>query len=370
MDFPSIPIQHPRPDAHRFVDQLMGRRPAGEVPLIEYLVDDVVMEPIVTGMLGRAWVPAKTDRASQQAYLDNFIQFWYHMGYDFVRYEESLPLPEQKLLAADVVPVSKKERAWADEHHGAITSWDDFETYPWPRVEDFDFFSFEYLSRHLPEGMGLISCHGGGVFEHLSWIMSMEGLSIALCEDPDLVRAVADRLGELMTGFYRHILDLDNLVAVFPGDDMGFRTATLVSPDALRTYTLPWHKRFAEMAHAKGLPYFLHSCGMILSVLGDLIDDVRIDGKHSYEDAIIPVQDFQSLVAGKIAVLGGLDINILSGGTPDDVRERTRFLLNVCGSRGRYAIGSGNSVPSYVPVENYLAMIDEAHACTHIHGRS
>jgi uroporphyrinogen decarboxylase len=370
MDFPSIPIQHPRPDAHRFVDQLMGRRPAGEVPLIEYLVDDGVMEPIVTGMLGRSWVPAETDRASQQAYLDNFIQFWYHMGYDFVRYEESLPLPEQKLLAADVVPVSKKERASADEHHGAITSWDDFETYPWPRVEDFDFFSFEYLSRHLPEGMGLISCHGGGVFEHLSWIMSMEGLSIALCEDPDLVRAVADRLGELMTGFYRHILDLDNLIAVFPGDDMGFRTATLVSPDALRTYTLPWHKRFAEMAHVKGLPYFLHSCGMILSVLGDLIDDVRIDGKHSYEDAIIPVQDFQSLVAGKIAVLGGLDINILSGGTPDDVRERTRFLLNVCGSRGRYAIGSGNSVPSYVPVENYLAMIDEAHAYTHNHGRS
>jgi uroporphyrinogen decarboxylase len=370
MDFPSIPIQHPRPDAHRFVDQLMGRRPAGEVPLIEYLVDDVVMEPIVTGMLGRSWVPAETDRASQQAYLDNFIQFWYHMGYDFVRYEESLPLLEQKLLAADVVPVSKKERAWADEHHGAITSWDDFETYPWPRVEDFDFFSFEYLSRHLPEGMGLISCHGGGVFEHLSWIMSMEGLSIALCEDPDLVRAVADRLGELMTGFYRHILDLDNLIAVFPGDDMGFRTATLVSPDALRTYTLPWHKRFAEMAHVKGLPYFLHSCGMILSVLGDLIDDVRIDGKHSYEDAIIPVQDFQSLVAGKIAVLGGLDINILSGGTQDDVRERTRFLLNVCGSRGRYAIGSGNSVPSYVPVENYLAMIDEAHAYTHNHGRS
>jgi hypothetical protein len=29
-------------------------------------------------------------------------------------------------------------------------------------------------------------------------------------------------------------------------------------------------------------------------------------------------------------------------------------------SSGRYAIGSGNSIPSYVPVENYLAMVDAA----------
>ena len=364
MHYPHIPIHSPKPDAHRFADVLMGRD-SGHAPLIEYIVDDVVMEPILTEMLGRSWVPWGSDRASQQAYLDNFIQFWYRMGYDFVRYEESLPLPEKKLVAADVVPASKKERAWADEHNGAISSWEDFEKYPWPRVEDFDFFPFEYISSHLPDGMGLISCHGGGVFEHLSWIMSLEGLGMALCEDPELVRAVADRLGELMTGFYRNILDLKNLIAVFPGDDMGFRTATLVSPDALRAYTLPWHRRFAKMTHARSLPYFLHSCGMILKILDDLIGDVRIDGKHSYEDAIIPVQDFQAMVHGRIAVLGGLDINILSGGTPEEVRNRTRYLLKVCGSRGRYAIGSGNSVPSYVPVANYLAMVDEAHAYKH-----
>ena len=30
------------------------------------------------------------------------------------------------------------------------------------------------------------------------------------------------------------------------------------------------------------------------------------------------------------------------------------------GAGGRYAVGSGNSIPSYIPVENYLAMVDEA----------
>jgi uroporphyrinogen decarboxylase len=177
------------------------------------------------------------------------------------------------------------------------------------------------------------------------------------------VRAVADRLGELMMAFYSHILDLDNLVAVFPGDDMGYKSATLVAPDVLRTYVLPWHARFAAMTHAKKLPYFLHSCGRVDAVMEDLISVVGIDGKHSFEDGIVPVQDFQARYGGRIAVLGGIDLNILAGGSPDDVRRQTHRLVTTCGARGRYAVGSGNSVPSYVPLENYLVMIDEAHRC-------
>jgi uroporphyrinogen decarboxylase len=163
-----------------------------------------------------------------------------------------------------------------------------------------------------------------------------------------------------MTAFYEHLLDLDNLCAVFPGDDLGFKTGPLISPADLRTYILPWHKTFAAMTYDRGLPYFLHSCGQIESIMDDLIDDVRIDGKHSFEDAILPVEDFQARHGGRIAALGGLDVNILSAGSEDDVRRRTRTLLDICGERGRYAVGSGNSIPSYVPVRNYLAMVDEA----------
>ena len=142
----------------------------------------------------------------------------------------------------------------------------------------------------------------------------MEGLSVALHEDPELVRATADRLGELMMAFYAHLLDLDRLVAVFPGDDMGYKSATLIAPALLRRYVLPWHTRFAAMAHAKKLPYYLHSCGRVDAVMEDLIAGVGIDGKHSFEDGIVPVQDFQSRYGDRIAVLGGIDINILSGG--------------------------------------------------------
>lgn len=208
--------------------------------------------------------------------------------------------------------------------------------------------------------MGLICCHAGGMYEHLSYLMSTEGLCIALYENPELVKAVSDRLGGLMVTFYKHLLDLDRVIAIFPGDDMGFRSATMISPASLQTYTLPWHRRFAAMTHARGLPYFLHSCGNLTQIMDTLIHDVEIDGKHSYEDAIIPVDEFQARYGSHIACLGGVDINILAAGTPDAVRQRTRSLIETCGVRGRYAIGSGNSIPSYIPVANYLAMVDEA----------
>jgi len=345
-----------------FVDALLGRRTLRRAPMIEYIVDDVVMRPIVENMLGRDWVPWGPSREAMKGYLDNAIAFWKGMGYDFVRFEQGLALPERLTVIPDAAPGSSKERAWADEHHGAITTWEDFERYPWPRVEEFDFFPFEYLNEHVPDGMGLISSHGGGMFEHLSWIMSFEGLCTALYEAPDLVKAIAERLGGLMTAFTRHLLTLDRLAVLFPGDDMGYRSATMISPKDLRTHILPWHKQLAAMAHEKGIPYFLHSCGKIFALMEDLIHDVRIDGKHSYEDAILPAEEFQRRYGRHIAVLGGVDINVLSGKPRDEVRARVRELILTCGPVGRYAIGSGNSVPSYVPVENYLAMIDEAHA--------
>ena len=356
-----VPVSKPRPDAGRFIRCMMGEEVCGKPPLVEYIVDPVVMKPIVRDLLDRPWAePEWGDRQSKEAYLDNFIAFWHRMGYDFVRLERSLPFGERHIYTEDTAEAAVGERGWADEHKGPIMSWDDFEAFDWPDPAKADFHTFEYLDSHLPEGMGLISCHAGGQYEHLTRLMSYEGLSIALHDNPELVRSVSDRVGELITGYYERLLQFENLIAVLQGDDMGFRTGTLISPDHLREFVLPWHRRYAGMAHEKGLPYFLHSCGNVTAIMDDLIEDVGIDGKHSFEDAVMPVADFQERYGKRIAVMGGIDINILAGGDLEKLRSQVRRTIDTCGPRGRYAIGSGNSVPSYVPVKNYLTMIDEA----------
>ncbi len=338
---------------------MMGEESADRPPMVEYLVDPVVMRPIVTELMGREWVQPGGDRASQARYWDNYIAFWHQMGYDFVRLEIGLGFPRPQLTAEDPTTDSGR-RGWVDEHRGAIASEEDFETYPWPSVERMDFWPLEYVTAHLPDGMGFLTCHAAGMYEHLSQIMSYEGLALLLYDNPALVRAVCDRIGGLMEEYYRHLLDLPHVIAIFPGDDMGFRSGPLIAPEHLREYILPWHRRFAELTHERGLPYFLHSCGNVETIMEDLIEDVGIDGKHSFEDAIIPAADFQAKYGDRIGVLGGVDVDVLARRPAQEVREYVRRLIDVCAPRGRFAIGSGNSIPSYVPVENYLTMLDEA----------
>ena len=358
--FPNLPLDRAQPDAQRFIDVMMGRTTAERPPMIEYLVDATLLQPIVEDLLGRTWVdPQPSDRPSVDRYLDNQIAVWRGLGYDIVRYEESLPFVETNVVGADHTSVHGT-RTWRDQHKGAIASWEDFEAYPWPQVTDETLANYAYLNDHLPEGMGLICCHAGGPYEHLAAIFSYEGLCLALYDAPDLVEAVAQRIGELAYEVYRQLVELDRVVAIFPGDDMGFRTSTLLPPDDLRRYTLPWHQRYAQLAHEHGLPYLLHSCGNIMGIMEDLIDDVGIDAKHSFENAILPVEEFQARYGDRIGVLGGIDVDILSRFPADVVRQEVRRIIDICHPRGRYAIGSGNSIPSYVPLENYLTMLDEA----------
>ena len=54
--------------------------------------------------------------------------------------------------------------------------------------------------------------------------------------------------------------------------------------------------------------------------------------------------------------LGGIDMNFLVTRTPEEVYDRSRRMLERTWESGGYALGSGNSIPEYVPYENYLAM--------------
>ena len=359
IQYPSFKSFSPKPDIQGFMDAILGRKTSPYPRMVEFIVDEPVMRSVLTTQLGRRWVNPGGDRESQKAYLDNIIEFWFRMGYDMMHYENSLNFPGAARVTENTALNSQNNRSWAEESIGAITSWEDFEKYPFPKVEEFDFFPFEYLNDHLPDGLGLAVAHGGGIFERVSWIFSIEMLCFLLFDQPDLVDAVTQKISELELGFYRQLLDLENISAIFPGDDMGFRSSTIISPSDLRKKFLPFHTSVAKMSHDRGIPYFLHSCGNLLKIMPDLIETVGIDGKHSYEDAIIPMEQFSQLFGDRIAVLGGMDINLLATSSQEQVRERVKKLVEECSKRGRYAIGSGNSIPDYVPVENYLTMVDE-----------
>ncbi|GAI55649.1 unnamed protein product, partial [marine sediment metagenome] len=208
-----FPIENPKPNIDEFMQIMAGKETIKRVPLVEYVVDDAVMKLILEGMMGRKWVDIsdetgvlsnKTKFSKEHleilhAWLDNIISFWYHMGYDFVRIEIIPPYPDVHLhTAVDTASLKRDlKRNWADLMDGPISSWDDFENYKWPIITDDDFYIHRYICKNLPEGMGFISCHAGGVYEHAVRLFGYENLCINLIDNPELVKAVIDKVGEI-----------------------------------------------------------------------------------------------------------------------------------------------------------------------------
>lgn len=287
------------------------------------------------------------------------IDFSLRLNYDYVVGYHSVGFPGRAaLLAEDTAGLSRGQRGWTDEHAGPIADWESFEKYPWPQVTDASFADLEALSDLLPEGMLATATLPGGVLENLSSLLGYELLCLHLVESPDLVRAVVDRVGETLLQVYQHLCQMDHVGALWLNDDLGFKTQTMISPAHLRQYVFPWHKRLVDYAHEHGKLVMLHACGNLSQVMDDLIDEVGIDAKHSFEDVIQPVSAFKRHYGHRVAVLGGIDVHVLASQTPDEVRRYTRTVIEQCAPGGGWALGSGNSVANYIPVGNFLAMLE------------
>jgi len=350
---------------------ILRQGPPGPVPFVELFADPGMVEAV----LGERFeadlhryieeplvnVSADDLRALLKA-VEMYLRFCYEMGYDYVFMVTGLQFRRSQVAVADTaaqVNWAGGLRYWQDESGGPIQSWEDFEAYPWPRPEDVSYAAFEYLSTLLPDGMKM-SALQGGVFENATTLMGLERFSYALRDQPELVEAICQRVGELTTAVAEHLVTIDDLEVLFQSDDMGFYSGTLVSPDVLRRYVLPYYKKMAEAAHRADKLFLFHSCGNMYKLMDDLIDDVGIDAKHSFEDKILPVEEAYRRWGDRVSILGGVDMDVLGRGTEEQVRARTREILEVCGAKGTgYGLGTGNSVANYIPVQNYLAMLDE-----------
>lgn len=345
----------PAPDYTRLRRAILRQGEPDRVPLLELKADDEVVAEI---MGVREELAASKGKLEMKRWTRLLVDFWYRLGYDAFRLRGGLLLPTVKVTTEDTADLKRAGRSWQSESEGPIADWGSFEKYPWPRAEDADFSQIEYAASILPEGMKML-VSPLGMAEPLMWLMGYQPFALALYDTPDLIQAMADRVSSIYLPIAEALLDMDSVMGLLLADDMGFKTATMIAPDHLRRYVFPHLKKMAALAHAKGKICILHSCGNLEKVMDDLIDDVKIDAKHSFEDVIIPVEQFKARYGQRIGVVGGIDVHLLSSADEAAVRARTREVLDACMPGGGYVLGTGNSVTNYVPVRNFLAMLDE-----------
>ena len=255
--------------------------------------------------------------------------------------------------------VERKQEAKTISLNGnpVITDWKSFEEFRWPSAETTDFHLIEKLSPLVPPGMKLLAAGPGGVEENVISLVGYENLCYMMADDPSLAEAVFNRVGSSMVEYYKKVSEYPVVGGIISNDDWGFKTQTLLTAEQMESYLFPWHKRITDIAHDAGLPVILHSCGNIYPLMERVIDYLSYDAKHSYEDEIKPVEEAYEEYGDRIAVLGGIDLDFVCQKTPEEIYRRSKEMLERAEALGGYALGTGNSVPDYVPVENYFALL-------------
>jgi uroporphyrinogen decarboxylase len=351
------------PDWEAFRDCILRRGTPRRVHHVELFLDAEMQQAVAD----RFCLEEGLDRSDpffplrRQAALQSFL------GYDYVFCGlEGMEWTYRRDTVADTAAEGRRAsgREYMNEHRGPIASWDDFERYPWPDPAKATSRSLEWYERNLPDGMCVVAGGTSHYAEQLSWLMGYETLCYALHDQRDLVRAIFERVDAITVAEVQQFLSFDRVKFVWGSDDMGFRTGLLMSPSDTRELVLAGHRRIAAMTHEAGRSYFLHSCGNLADIRRDLVEDVRIDAKHSFEDAIETVIDARHSWGDRVALLGGIDMDFLCRSDEQAIRKRVRDTIDACLPGGGWCLGTGNTAANYIPVDNYLAMIDEGRRYT------
>ena len=334
------------PNAEYLRQAALRQRPV-RVPLYDHVIDTGIMEHILHKPIGALLGGDTGDRAQGVA---NMAKFFVSMGYDGMCFE---------CCVGGLLPGGG---GLLDEHHAsAIATMADLERYPWREIpklyfERFD-ADFAALERALPAGLGVVGGVGNGILECAQELVGYVNLCLLRYDDPELYGALLRRCAGMLEDIWAqflprwgHLLTIARI-----GDDMGYKSATLLAPQDLIDHVVPGYRRITALAHRHGKPFLLHSCGSIFAVMEALMD-AGIDAKHSNEDAIAPLSHWLEKYGDRIAIFGGIDVDTLTRGSAGEIRAKTEELYHMGSRYPGFAIGTGNSVPSYIPVENYVLM--------------
>lgn len=334
-----------QPDYHNVIMAAQNKTPS-RIPLYDHGVHVDIMEKILGVDFACLY---HGNRSDKEEYYKKICEFYRKMGYDTVSFER---------CAGPAMPGSG---ALGNHTEGIIKTMEDYNAYPWEKIPALYFekyaADFEAMQKALPEGMKAIGGVGNGVFECVQDVVGYMDLCYLRIDEPELFEKLFQRVGDMLVEIWSRMLAQygDTFCVCRFGDDLGFKSATLLAEEDIKRLIVPQYKRIIALVHAAGKPFLLHSCGCIFNVMDDIIE-AGIDAKHSNEDAIAPFSVWVERYGDRIGNFGGIDTDAVCRLNPQEMQEYIENVFACAKNHGGFAFGTGNSVPDYVPVENYLLM--------------
>ncbi|MDD4140204.1 MAG: uroporphyrinogen decarboxylase family protein [Eubacteriales bacterium] len=334
-----------KPNKQRILDVFNGKMP-DRVPNFEVLIDN----PTLSAIMGRPMPVHTLGNIPPQDYLDvagrigqDVIGLCFYFSPFFYEDAQGCPKPLDFPIRSrdDLKRLLKPDLGWVQDR--------------------FDLLD-QYAAAVSGTDTGLFVLLGSFMTTAYDQVFGFEPFMLSLFDDLPLVEEVLE-IGADYYASITHLVCQRDLTFLYVGDDVAFKSATLIDPDLLRRIWLPRLKRIFAPALSRQIPILFHSDGNIRAIIPDLIDS-GVRAINPIEPYGMDIRDIKRTFGKDLALIGNLDVGgSLSRGTPDDVRRDARALIEAVGHDGGLVLASSHSITPNVKPENFMAMVETAWTC-------
>ena len=203
------------------------------------------------------------------------------------------------------------------------------------------------------------------LFERAWFLFGMEDILCEMLLQPARMK----RLLRGFTDYHKQVMDglaAAGADAYFTSDDLGTQTNLIFSREVFRQQYLPLYEEMVDHCHRLGMSFWLHSCGAITDVMDDLVS-IGVDVLHPIQPHAMDQAKIARAYAGRITFLCGIDVQyLLPGGTPEEVAEGTRKLIDDFDRPfGGAILAASNGIMPETPLANIAAWLATAEGYGH-----
>lgn len=248
------------------------------------------------------------------------------------------------------------------------TTIEEIENYPWPDMDD------PSRVAHVREQARRLREENRYAIMGTPWLLfpferahAMQGLDKFLynmVKNRDFAKALLAKITSLCKQLMGHFLEEagENLDIIKIGDDLGTQQSLMISPKMYRELLKPFHADLISFIKSRTkAKVFFHTDGDVFDLIDDFIE-IGVDILNPIQTSagkMANLAELKQRYGKNIVFCGAIDTHhILPHGTPEEVRQEVKRVIEILGPGGGYLVASVHTIMNDVPPENILAMVD------------
>lgn len=189
----------------------------------------------------------------------------------------------------------------------------------------------------------------------------MNGLEMIAEIQKELVDALLDKILAFYLECNRRMFEKagDLMQIFFMGDDYGTQACLLYGPELFRRFIKPRLKKLYDLAKSYGYVVQQHSCGSIVKIIPDLIEN-GLDGLHPIQvsAAGMALAGLKETFGKQLYFAGSIDaMHLLTDGTAEQIETAIRETMALF-DHGGFIFGPSQGFLPEIPVERIVLMYE------------